>query len=399
MIDRTGRRLETEVYDCLASLLQAGTLGLDPRTTCVYRHKKYYSDVRKAEIEVDVALEITMPGADAPILIWIWECKDYSSQVSVHEVEEFDSKLQQIGANNTKGTMVTRNGFQKSSIEYARSRKIGLARLIDKDQITMILYSPTARKDAEYRASKAMTLCSTDKDDVRFAGLGLNGDYIHYYAFDERPCDSLTEYVSDQLFFVLPDRTDDVCLCCLVREPVSVFRVKFLFTASTSESDAGAEGRKLSCAPIRRSLAVCAACANRISALPRREDQALQLFRIGFLYCIGALAIALLPSSLHGLRPWQAVGAYVLLLPLILVSLRWIRRARHRRVLAELRKTMNDGLHHVKSNLPYFEDLLARLLGLHITRNDNSGLFERYDRWRYVESDTILFSQSRFPAT
>src|SRR4029077_6139621 len=124
--DPGGVALERQVVAYLRRTLRAGMLGVHADSATVYHRKKYYSEARKADITVDVSIEVIMAGTERPFLIWIWECKDYSRSVGIDDIQEFDAKLQQIGANNTKGTVITRRGFQRSAIEYAKSRGIGL---------------------------------------------------------------------------------------------------------------------------------------------------------------------------------------------------------------------------------------------------------------------------------
>lgn len=142
MISR-GERFERQVLRALRRALAQGALGLVPEMTKVFHRRAYYSQARKKDIIVDVAVELRLAGADVPSILWIWECKDYSSSVPVDDVEEFHAKLEQIGADNTKGTIVTRSSFQSSAFEYARSNGIGLARLFAKDEIDWVLHRPT----------------------------------------------------------------------------------------------------------------------------------------------------------------------------------------------------------------------------------------------------------------
>ena len=104
--------------------------GLLPGACETYLHKRYYSPARAADIETDISIELVLPGTSNPALIWIWECKDYARPVAVDDVEEFHSKLQQIGSDNTKGTIITRLSFQKAAMQYAKHNGIGLGRLL-----------------------------------------------------------------------------------------------------------------------------------------------------------------------------------------------------------------------------------------------------------------------------
>lgn len=76
-----------------------------------------------------------------PSIIIVIECKDYSNGIPVDDVEEFHAKLQQIGADNTKGIIITKNGcFQRSAVSYAESKGIALARIIPSEQIFFAVY-------------------------------------------------------------------------------------------------------------------------------------------------------------------------------------------------------------------------------------------------------------------
>lgn len=66
------------------------------------------------------------------------ECKSYNHRVPVDDVEEFHSKLDDIGAQ--KGIMVTTLGFQNGAIKAARGRRIALALLTQKPQPGEISY-------------------------------------------------------------------------------------------------------------------------------------------------------------------------------------------------------------------------------------------------------------------
>lgn len=96
----------------------------------IFIHKKYFSKDRNDYIETDITIEIKIQNF--LFLIIVVECKDYKTSLDVSEIEEFHSKLQQIGADNTKGIIVTSNGkFKKAAINYSKSKGITLARLHD----------------------------------------------------------------------------------------------------------------------------------------------------------------------------------------------------------------------------------------------------------------------------
>lgn len=172
--DRSGAKLEQEVEQYLREHLLPELLGCDPERTKVFRQKAYYSAARGSNIKADVSVEFTLKNATHPFLTWIWECKDYSSPVGIADIEEFDSKLRQIGEHNTKGTLVSRHGFQKSAIAFAKSRGIGLVRLIGGEAVTYI-YSPAGGDSRSPAQRVADALVSIDDTHYPISGLLVSG--------------------------------------------------------------------------------------------------------------------------------------------------------------------------------------------------------------------------------
>ena len=208
-------------------------LGVHAGSATVYHRKKYYSEARKADITVDVSIEVIMAGTERPFLIWIWECKDYSRSVGIDDIQEFDAKLQQIGANNTKGTVITRRGFQRSAIEYAKSRGIGLARLIDEGRVTDVMHSlyaatpmVSAEEEKEERQRYATAVMGEDtqaNSSCMAAGITLEGEYVIFEKNASRGAtDGLQEYMSQQMSTLLSS------LCRRRRAVLSVMNTRLL---------------------------------------------------------------------------------------------------------------------------------------------------------------------------
>ena len=149
---RNGRAFELEIYRALKQEVACGALGLRQECVGIYHHRRYYSAARKAEIETDVAIELHAPDTDEPFIIWIWECKDYRSSIPVDDVEEFHAKLQQIGSDKTKGTIITRGVLQKSALSYAAAHGIGVARMLPSDQIEHVMFAPQIGIPGDYKS-------------------------------------------------------------------------------------------------------------------------------------------------------------------------------------------------------------------------------------------------------
>lgn len=95
----------------------------------VHHQRVYTGRISQRDIKVDVSFNYTIAGAD---LLFLVECKCYAHSVTVDEVEEFYSKIDDIGAH--KGIMVTTVGFQEGAVKTARGRGIALALLTTEHQ-------------------------------------------------------------------------------------------------------------------------------------------------------------------------------------------------------------------------------------------------------------------------
>jgi hypothetical protein len=184
-----GTEFEIEVFHALQRVLREGSLGLDPECSRIFHHRPYYSSTRKKGIYFDIAIELTLPRASAVSFLWIWECKSYKKLVPVDDIEEFESKLNQVGAANTKGTMISRNGFQQSTLEFAKSTGVGLARLMPQAQIEWILYRATPAELDALSASREEILRALIQSDFtarnqEFFGLSTGFRTLRNLTFD-----------------------------------------------------------------------------------------------------------------------------------------------------------------------------------------------------------------------
>jgi len=140
-----GLAQELALCESIRRELHKKRFGLLPECCQVFHQRAYYSRERGAEIVVDIAVEVTLPGASTPFFVWVWESKNYSSSLSVDHVEEFHAKLQQIGADKTKATIVLRGEIQKSALAYAAAKGIGIAKFLPRDRVKFVSCSLSER--------------------------------------------------------------------------------------------------------------------------------------------------------------------------------------------------------------------------------------------------------------
>lgn len=167
---KQGDIFEKKVYDVIYGLLINNEFYINKKNSIIYCKRRYYSESRKDHITFDISIETFIPNSKNFSLLTIIECKNYGKAgVPVDDIEEFDSKLNQVGEHNTKGIIVTNSHFQKGAINLAKSKKIALIRINDRNEIDWI----------NYRKEKTITntlvsidsLLSSDKFSSNFIGL------------------------------------------------------------------------------------------------------------------------------------------------------------------------------------------------------------------------------------
>lgn len=142
----TGKKLEREVYDLISKIVNENEFIVSNPNVKIKKKPRYYSKDRDSEIEFDISVEKYLAETDKnknikPSIIVVIECKDYKNGIPVDDVEEFHAKLQQIGADNTKGIIITKHGcFQRSALAYAESKGTALARIIPENQIEYLVF-------------------------------------------------------------------------------------------------------------------------------------------------------------------------------------------------------------------------------------------------------------------
>lgn len=161
-----GLAYELEVVKAIEFEIDQGNLGLAPLQAKVVHKPSYFSRDRNKPIIFDVSIEVTRRGASVPYWIWVWECKNYSHKVPVDDAEEFHAKLEQVGADKTKGAIITPVGFDQGTLDYALSKGIGLWRYIPQGSLVCLVED--SRGVADTDILRALTIPNTT--EFRFYG-------------------------------------------------------------------------------------------------------------------------------------------------------------------------------------------------------------------------------------
>lgn len=147
-----GNAFEDVVYTHINQLLDADNFIVPGKLSKIHRKKGYYSESRKGNIIVDISIETILPGANTYSILTIIECKDYESKVSIDNLEEFVSKIDQIAGKNTKGIFFTTSGFSETCINYAKAKGLWLI-VYNDDEFSNLTFRKAANENSIFNSS------------------------------------------------------------------------------------------------------------------------------------------------------------------------------------------------------------------------------------------------------
>lgn len=143
---KIGNDFEDKSCKIIENALNNKDLGLIPENCKVYRKKGYYSSRRKKDIIFDLSIEVTPAKADKPTLLYLIECKKYSSTIPVDDVALFAKYISEINDYAIKGVFITNNKLQSGAIEEITSHGIMLIE-VDDENYNIIHYKNEKQKN------------------------------------------------------------------------------------------------------------------------------------------------------------------------------------------------------------------------------------------------------------
>ncbi len=147
-----GDAFEDVVFTHINQLLDADNFIVPGKLSKIHRKKGYYSESRKGNIIVDISIETSLPGANTYSILTVIECKDYESKVSIDNLEEFVSKIDQIAGKNTKGIFFTTSGFSETCINFAKAKGLWLI-VYNDDEFSNLTYRKATNLNSIFNSS------------------------------------------------------------------------------------------------------------------------------------------------------------------------------------------------------------------------------------------------------
>jgi len=200
---KKGNELEDKIYELFLDQILNGRFWAKKECCKIYQKKGYYSKDRKKDIIFDIAIEIFLPNQKSFSSLVLIECKNYNKKVPVGDVETFLMKCQQVSGGNVKAIVVSNNAFQEGAFDFSESKRIGLLRYYDRDNLDWVLTrSPSNLVTSSYALNESATayrgLNSSDYESKYFDFYG----YVNYQYTNSIKLffDGLIEYGQDECY-------------------------------------------------------------------------------------------------------------------------------------------------------------------------------------------------------
>jgi len=145
-----GDTFEQNSYELIKNAIENDEFGISPKYSRVFLKKGYFSNLRQKEIVFDLSIEIWPPNAEKYSLLYLIECKDYSTKkVPVDDIEEFLFKVSQIANLGyfIKGVFISNNSFQEGALEIAKNSRLMLIEVSNNNELLIKLHKINRNQD------------------------------------------------------------------------------------------------------------------------------------------------------------------------------------------------------------------------------------------------------------
>ena len=140
-----GDTFEQNSYELIKKSIENDEFGISPKYAQVFLKPKYHSLLRNKEIIFDLSIEVWPPGAQRRSLLYLIECKSYSTKnVPVDDIEEFLLKTIQIQNTNigqgVKAVFISNSSFQEGAVDIAKNSGLMLIEVNSENQLSIKLH-------------------------------------------------------------------------------------------------------------------------------------------------------------------------------------------------------------------------------------------------------------------
>ena len=147
-----GNKFEEECHTVILEAIQKGSLGSIPEQCKVHKKPGYYSKDRESNIIFDLSIEVWPPDSKRYSLLYLIECKDYSSTIPVSDLEEFYAKAIQVSGANMKAVFITSSTLQDGAHSYARSKGMMLIEVNQNLTFNIVFHKAARHSDNQLKS-------------------------------------------------------------------------------------------------------------------------------------------------------------------------------------------------------------------------------------------------------
>jgi len=145
-----GDLFEEKSHQVILDAIDNGLLGIHRDFARVFKKKKYYSPKRGKKIIFDLSIEIWPPNAPNYSVVYIVECKDYSSKkVPIGDIELFASRVDTVAELNGKAVFITSSSYPEPAKDFAKATGMMLIEVDENNAPEIILYKKEGREEQE----------------------------------------------------------------------------------------------------------------------------------------------------------------------------------------------------------------------------------------------------------
>ncbi len=144
---KKGNKFEKKCRNLILTAIKDEKFAFPLEYAKVIQKAKYYSKTREKEIIFDLAIEIWPPESKNYSLLYIIECKSYSTKkVPIGDLNKLAFDVNDIAQLNGKAVFITDSSYTTTELTVAKNLGMMLIEVDNKDSLTILLHKKNKSK-------------------------------------------------------------------------------------------------------------------------------------------------------------------------------------------------------------------------------------------------------------
>ena len=145
-----GDNFELLCHNLIVAAIEDEKFAFPLKYAHVKRKAKYYSKTREKEIIFDLSIEIWPPGASNYSMIYIIECKSYSTKkVPIGDLNKFAYDVNDVAQLNGKAVFITSSSYTDTALTTAKNTGMMLIQVEENNSMSILLQKRNRLKSIE----------------------------------------------------------------------------------------------------------------------------------------------------------------------------------------------------------------------------------------------------------